>query len=194
MANLAFIESAKLVSLLRGVDPKGGMKVRVVSNSRLALGQDPLKPQWIIDFSKEKTSPYEDANQVKRDEIRNKMDSRTPAVASRRRGSYWFELGGHRQSCNSLSDLLRTGLLAFEKHRPGTLDRLSKIKPKSKHIVAHKPEQLFETTHLVEKYSKRLTEGWWMGTNNSADEVKAWLERAAECAELTWGDDYSFGE
>jgi hypothetical protein len=47
--------------------------------------------------------------------------------------------------------------------------------------VARDREQLFSNSHLVTQYSEVLTDGWFLGTNNSAAETKKWLSAAAEC-------------
>jgi len=33
-------------------------------------------------------------------------------------------------------------------------------------------------------------DGWWYGTNNSAGETNAWLERACSCSGLAWREDF----
>lgn len=50
---------------------------------------------------------------------------------------------------------------------------------------------LFDKADLVEKYSEKLIDGWWYGTNNSKYETITWLRRATELAGLEWGTDIS---
>ena len=91
----------------------------------------------------------------------------------------------------SLKDLLSAGLHALEKVKPGTLEKLSKVKKSTKRIVAKNPSDLFDTPGLSETYSQKLMDGWSYGTNNSAQETNAWLERACEAAGVKWGKDFS---
>lgn len=95
----------------------------------------------------------------------------------------------NRVECGSLRELLGESLKALEGARPGTLDKLSHIKPKSKRIVSHDKKALFDSEHLSEEYGAKLLNGWWYGTNNSAQETNTWIERAAGCAGLKWGKD-----
>lgn len=191
MASLSFIETTKLIDLIRRADPKGNMKVRVLPGHQLAMGSDPLSPTLVIDLSKEIISPYssgEQTNTVFTADVSESATTRAPA--DRRSGTYCYELRGRRYECRSLKELLRMSLESLERVSPGTLERLSHIKPRSKRIVAHEPSLLFESPNLAKEYSEKLSNGWWFGTNNSAQETKAWLERAVQCAGLRWGPDF----
>jgi len=64
------------------------------------------------------------------------------------------------------------------------------IKSRTRRIVARDPSHLFDKQHLSEDHSERLIDGWWYGTNNSASQTRAWLQRACSCAGLKWGDDF----
>lgn len=197
MANVSFISASKLVELVNAADTHNDMQVRVLSGSRLALGADPLQPTYMIDLSKEKIYPYNPA------ELTKSLDQPSISLLAarqtlnvndskvfRRRGNYWFEMNGHRLTCHSLKALLSEGLRELEKTRPGTLEKLSHIKLRSRRIVARDRKHLFDRGHLTEKYSERLVNGWWYGTNNSAEETNAWLCRACSCSGLTWVDDF----
>ena len=85
--------------------------------------------------------------------------------------------------------MLSEGLKAFERHKSGTLEKLSNISPRSKHIVARDRYTLFNNTELSENYSEVLIDDWWYGTNNSAQETEAWLRRGAELCGLKWDKD-----
>ena len=85
--------------------------------------------------------------------------------------------------------MLAEGLRAFEQYKPGTLEKLSKVSPRSKHIVAREPRHLFTKADLIEKCTEKLVGDWWYGTNNSAPETEAWLKRGAELCGLSWGSD-----
>jgi len=60
------------------------------------------------------------------------------------------------------------------------------IKSRTRRIVARDPSHLFDKQHLSEDHSERLIDGWWYGTNNSASQTRAWLQRACSCAGLKW--------
>ena len=89
-----------------------------------------------------------------------------------------------------MRDLLAGGLRALQEARPGTLEKLSHIKPRSRRIVARHPKDLFDKDHLAQEYAVKLSDGWYYGTNNSAQETNAWLERASSCAGLKWGAEF----
>ena len=161
------------------------MFVRVVSGNRLALGNDPMQPTISIDLSREKVGPYSEAKAP----VSELAVDTEVARASRRSGEYWAEVRGNRIECGSLRELLAESLKAIELSHPGTLEKLSHIKPKSKRIVSHDKKALFNAEHLSEKYGMELLNGWWYGTNNSAPETNTWIERACDCAGMKWGKD-----
>lgn len=195
MASISFISAAKLSDLLRTADPQRAMFVRVLSATRLALGTDPLQPTKVIDLSNEAVGPLvaSDARPAPAPAPAPEPDG--PIVlssnrASRRSGEYWFELKGNKTTCGSLKELLAEGLKALELTAPGTLATVARLRGRSRRIVARDPSELFDKPHLVKDYAERLTNGWYYGTNNSGRETNVWLQRAAECAGLSWGDDF----
>jgi len=211
MASISFISAAKLADLLKAADARKDLYVRVLSASRLALGTDPLQPTQIVDLRKEKLVPcdpgavtkifgHPDASgepQGSVPEARDPFDDllgSTPvknhSKITRRGGDYWYEIDGHRTNCTSLKELLSGGLLTLEHARPGTIEKLSHVKPRSRRIVAREPEGLFDKRHLAKEYAERLMDGWWYGTNNSALETNTWLERACAFSGLKWGVDF----
>ncbi len=185
MATVSFISAAKLVELVQSANKGGEMFVRVVSGNRLALGNDPMLPTISIDLSREKVGPYSEAKVAVPEPAADPVVAR----ASRRSGDYWVEVRGNRIECGSLKELLAETLKAIEVTAPGTLEKLSHIKPRSKRIVSHDKKALFDLEHLSEEYGAKLANGWWYGTNNSAPETKTWLKRAVGCAGLKWGKD-----
>ncbi len=193
MASVSFIPASKLIELVRAADAGAGMYVRVLSSTRLALGKDPMQPTWTIDLSKEHIVPYEPSRPNGAESpIENKVSIRQTSEtrATRRSGDYWFELLGQRSDFPSLREMLRAALLGLEEARAGTLDKLSLIKPRSKRIVALEKRLLFSNDAQVDEYAEQLGNGWWFGTNNSAQETNAWLERACSCAGLKWGREF----
>lgn len=193
-----FMPAPKLGAMLSS-DTCRNMVIWVLDVNRLVLGTDPLRPTQVIDFQEEKIGPY---NQVGRPQPAEPPGTRLPVTPStvppnvnrpklsRRSGDYWFEINGHRTACGSLKEVLSGGLRALQEARPGTLEKLSHIKPRSKHIVAHDPNHLFTNPELVKTCTERLVNGWWYGTNNSAPETNRWLERACQMSGLRWGVDF----
>lgn len=195
MANLSFIRASTLANLLATADSEGKMFVRVLTPSRLALGADPLMPVAIIDLAQEKLLPYNSAESA--EPLNDRVDAGTARHddgpryrVSRRGGQYWFELNGEKVEAHSLRDLLADGLRAFEAERPGTLEKLSQIKARSRRIVARDPKLLFDKGHLAEEYAEKLSDGWFYGTNNSAETTNSWLRQACSIAGFTWGKDF----
>ena len=189
MAQLSFIPAAKLAELLTRDNVPGNAYVRVLTKKQLALGVDPLNHTHVIDFSKE------DLRSISANDTANEPQvsppAATPPRASRRSGRYLLDFKGSTVECHSLKELLSKGLKALEQHQPGTLANLSAIRPRSKRIVARDPALLFKQPELAEKYAEKLVDGWWFGTNNSANETISWLRRGAEIAGLEWGKDIS---
>jgi hypothetical protein len=172
----AIIQAEKLIGLLKQADSTGKMYVQV-REDHLVLGIDPAKPSSLIDFSKEAIRQF-DVTASER-AIRPSGLNERP---TRRTGNHWFELNGKRFDCTSLKELLAEVLKTLERLKPGTLEALSKIKGRSRRIVARDQRQLYDKPHLVNEYAENLKNGWYFGTNNSARETNIWIQRAAECA------------
>lgn len=198
MSAISFISVSKLAMML-STDACKNMLVRILDTNQLVLGTDPLKPTQVIDISNERIGPYNQAGSPQTLERPNTPLPVAPQMvhggglgskSTRRSGDYWFEINGARTDCRSLKEVLSGGLRALETAGPGTLERLSRLKPRSKRIVARDRSHLFTKQDLVETYSEQLVNGWWYGTNNSADETKRWLQRACSCAGLDWGVDF----
>jgi hypothetical protein len=188
MAHISFISASKLAELLGAADKQHDMHVRVLTTNQLALGVDPLHPTTVIDLSKEVVRSL-----TGDDEAAVGPPSGIPSPTrrpSRQTGNYPMEILGQRVVCISLKHLLSEGLKRIEAHQQGTLDKLSRVKKRTKRIVARDRAGLFDKVKLQEKYSEKLTDGWWFGTNNSADETKAWLQQACYIARLEWGKDF----
>lgn len=189
------ISASKLIQLLRSAGPAESTFVRILDDQKLAVGSNPLQPTHEICFTSEKVLKHS-ANTLR-------VDSEAPSAfaknynvgaGGRRMGSYYFELHDQKVLCTSVKDTLKKSLVALENRYPGTLERLSRNKGRTRRIVARERKQLFDKPHLVEAYSEQLMNGWWVGTNNSTAETVVWLKRAAECAGLKWGRDFKADE
>ena len=196
MANVSFISVSKLIQLLSKVDTQRDMHLRVLSANRLLLGNDPFHPTHSIDLNAEVISAY-DSDEKAGGNVKVNLPTSTTesgplgAKFARSSGQYWYEIKGQRTQCRSLKELLREGLRALERSVPGTLEKLSQLKPRSRRIVARDPRQLFDREHLVTDYAEQLVDGWWFGTNNSSHETNLWLSRACAFADLEWGTEFT---
>jgi hypothetical protein len=184
----SIMSAAKLANLLKSADPRATMHVQVLGE-RVVLGVNPLQPTHMIDFSNERVVPFGALA------VQTPSSNETPRTSGvrfpRRSGDYWFEIRGKRTECGSLKELLAETLKGLERTKPGTLENLSRIRGRSRRIVARDANQLFDKPHLVKEYAEKLTNGWYYGTNNSARETSVWIQRAAECAGLTLGSDFA---
>lgn len=183
-----FIPTMKLVDLLRTAEGQGNTYAQITEKGQLALGPDPLHPASIIDLSGE----------VIRSIVTNsttvELSPEKPLAArrlSRQTGKYLLDIRGKTNVCTSLKELLAEGLRGLEQHKAGTLDRLSKVKHRTRRIVAREARDLFDKPHLAQDYAEQLMPGWWYGTNNSADETRRWLKQACEIAGLEWGKTFT---
>jgi hypothetical protein len=88
----------------------------------------------------------------------------------------------------SATHVLIHGLELVEKARPGTIEKLSARKKQSKRPVAKARADLYDVKH-PDAHSHRLTNGWYVATNNKADESLGVLRQAVEVAGLAWGYD-----
>jgi hypothetical protein len=149
------------------------MHLRVVSNERLELGDDPFKSSVAIDLTTETIHPLGGIGPT------TVVPTFSSVGAARTTGNYWYELNGKRVSCPSVKALLMQSLSALASADPQLLENLSDVKKRTKRIVARDKNHLFRPKHLVEKYAAQLENGWWVGTNNSTPEVRAWLGIAA---------------
>lgn len=181
MASVSFISTSKLTSLLNAADPQKALLVRVLSPTRLSLETDAFRQVSIIDLAEEKVLAANFQTGL----------SIAPSKKSRRSGTYQLSAFGETVEAYSLPDILSAGLKALEETRPGTLMKLSKVKKLTKRIVAQNPSDLFSTADLAEKHSRKLVDGWWYGTNNSAKETNTWLQLACEIAGVKWGSDFA---
>ena len=182
MAVLSYIPNSKLISLLTAADPQKILNVRVLSSTNLSLETDTFQPVVIIDLAEERVIAIDD-------KIAPPVET---SKASRKRGEYQLAAFGETTTFYSLRDLLGAGLKTLEKHKSGTLDKLSKIKTTTKRIVAQDPAHLFDSAGLSEKYAAKLSDVWWYGINNSTQETQAWLKRACDCAGVDWASkDFS---
>jgi hypothetical protein len=187
MANV--MAAGKLAHLLRSADPQSAMHVQILGD-RLVFGVNPSQPSHMIDFSGERVVPYKASASPPALGSSDNAIRNDGARITRRSGEYWFEIRGKRTECGSLKELLAEALKGLERAKPGTLEQLSRIRGRSRRIVSHDANRLFDKPHLVKDHAEKLGNGWYYGTNNSARETGVWIQRAVECAGLVPGTDF----
>ena len=172
---------AKLRQLLDAIPDSVGMSVFMDNAAGLKVGRTLDSPDFRIDFATEAVLPLE----VREVSVVSPQSLYPPSTPHRRTGEYAVEFGGARYVADSGKALLVVGLQALENAHPGTLEKLSHAKNRSRRIVSRDRGALFDKKHLVEKNSIQIADGWWVGTNNSHQQIKNWLLKAAQCAGVT---------
>jgi hypothetical protein len=164
------ITTQTLISLIKQADPKGQMHLKVINQGRLELGADPFSSSVAIDLANETLHSLGNNTTT---------PMTTPVSTGRVTGNYWYQLNGKQFGCASVKALLLQSLAALAAADPHLMDKLSAVKKRTKRIVAKDKYDLFDSKHLADEYSVQMQNGWWVGTNNSTHEVRAWLALAA---------------
>lgn len=89
----------------------------------------------------------------------------------------------------SATQLLIEGLNLIEENVPGTLEKFSMRKKRSKRAVAGTRAELYDVPH-PESHSAELKSGYFVATNNKDPEARGFLREAAEIAGLKWGKNF----
>jgi hypothetical protein len=89
----------------------------------------------------------------------------------------------------SNTQLLIEGLNIIEDKYPGTLEKFSTWKGRSKRPVARNREDLYDVPHPI-THSAELKSGHFVATNNKGLESREFLREAAQIAGLEWGRDF----
>jgi hypothetical protein len=112
--------------------------------------------------------------------IRVSLVHKAPRVT----GTYEIETKEHIYVLGSATQALLHGLEIVEKLAPGTLNKLSQYKKRSKRPVARARDELYEMPSQA-KYSEKLDNGYWVATNNKGHEAINVVKAAADLASLT---------
>lgn len=179
MAEIASVESLveRLSSLeksqLAWLDPEQGLLVGVYPQAN-----------WRFDFASEKLQPLAGSSEPKAKTRFSKL------AEARRVGARWeVETDDAIYLLGSATQMLVFGLDLIEEMRPGTLEKLSRQKARSKRPVARSRADLYDVPH-PESHSERLKSGFFVATNNTSAEARKFLRNAAELAGFTWGVDF----
>ena len=103
---------------------------------------------------------------------------------------YELETGTEIHVFGSATQLLVEGLSLIEDTVPGTLEKFSQHKGRSKRAVAKTREALYDMPHPT-SHSQKLKSGFYVATNNKDVEARGYLRSAAEIAGLQWGKNFT---
>lgn len=159
------------------------------------------RPYFVFDFgqerfvaadretSSEKMKETESAPKLSVDEDIRSAAAQKPRVPMRHKaprvtGTYEVETAEQIFVLGSATQTLLHGLEIIERMAPGTLEKLSLMKKRSKRPVALKREDLYEMTSQM-KYSEKLENGYWVATNNKGIEALGVVRVAAKLANLS---------
>lgn len=98
---------------------------------------------------------------------------------------YEIETGEAIYTVGSATQMLIEGLNIIEEKFPGTLEKLSDDKKRTKRPVARNREDLYDVPH-PHNHSAELKSGYFVATNNKDHEARGFLRSAAEIAGLEW--------
>ena len=99
-----------------------------------------------------------------------------------------FVLGEEHVESETAIGTLAELLTRFEREVPEFMERFAvKTISRNRKLVARNPTDLYEKSHLVDKHSKDLRNGWWLGTNLSKAQVRGHIETACGVAGVSFG-------
>lgn len=183
----AVMSVAKLQALLSEAVARGAVAVWSERGS-LVLGPHHGRPDRRIDFAAERLVPVSGGRQPQgRGTVTAAADAPfgpalalldAPPVPGRTTGNLALILEGKVLHAQSHRALLLSTFREIERLRPGTLDKLASEKKRTKRAVARSRDLLYDKPRLA-KHAERIEGGWWVATNNSANEVETFVRRAA---------------
>ena len=99
-----------------------------------------------------------------------------------------FVLGEARIEVGSAIGTLASLLAKFADGDPQFMERFAKrTVSKTRRLVARNRSELYEKSHLIDRHSKKLENGWWIGTNLSKRQVRRHIETACGEAGVRFG-------
>ena len=184
----AFVTTDRLRAMVSEAESLGVFLCGIEGSGQLTgLGKQ-LEKIGSFDLTTERFSRSRSIQDFKREHSSQPSSTRTT-------GKRFFEHDGEKVFCKSNKQLLKMGLIYLEEKFPGTLKELHKIRPRSKRIVSKNRYELFRKGRddLAENNSEILIDDWWVGTNNSSQEVAAWLQRACDVAGVKFDSEFKIG-
>ena len=195
MAQESYCSVKALRSALGQHDIQSDDRVTLLAQDALAIGPPHAPQTYVFDFASETLRSQPAAPSLGKTEVKARFDDRDlpPARAQRATGRYAFAHGEVEFARSSLADLLEAVLTYLERIKPGALARLSKIKKRTRRIVAREQRDLYDRAHLARDYAREISGGWWMGTNNSRDETRKWICHACDAAGIDYVTEIVIG-
>lgn len=175
---------AQLKSLVENFSsvPLGAQHVWLDDCHGLVVGDYPT-PQMRFDFASEALVSVAPASPKEKKVISFLAQARR--VGQR----YELETEDAIYKFGSATQLLIEGLNIIEDKFPGTLEKFSTRKKRSKCPVARTRAELYDVPH-PESHSAELKAGYYVATNNKDPEARGFLREAAEIAGLKWGKNF----
>jgi excisionase family DNA binding protein len=107
-----------------------------------------------------------------------------------RGGEVRFLLFGRERSGQSWADMLVQVIEEFVARDPGFLLKFGQAGGRKRRYVAQDREDLYDSRpDLAKRFSRQLSNGWWLGTNYSRKDIFGMLEKACAIAGYRFGTD-----
>lgn len=100
----------------------------------------------------------------------------------RRGGDYEFVINGETLVRHSLKEVLKTVILAMEKTKKGTIERIATYRtPRGRRVVSRKNVEIYPgNLELVKNSAEKLNAEWWYDTNISNNQLKRYIQKILE--------------
>lgn len=102
---------------------------------------------------------------------------------------YAFSLLGERHAAHTARDLLVAVLRVLHELDANLLSELSLYRARKRRYVAGSPDRLYPGRPDLARYSAKVADGWWVGTNHSRRDVVRILRAACSVCGLEYGKD-----
>lgn len=189
MANVSYVSGAVLLDRVRNLGPAESLHVSV-SDGLLVAGTNPVAPDFYFDFDTERFEPLKAAARARKDNVRDMpIIDAVELDTGRATGLYTVEVRGKARSYKNLKQALRETVLLLSENDDLFLENVARERARTRGLVSRNRDALFDNRHLAEKHAERLSNGWWLNTNNSTEQVKRWLRVMARHAGLAWNQD-----
>ena len=98
-----------------------------------------------------------------------------------------FLLGEERVESGTARGTLADLLTRLDQNDPGFMERYyERTVGRTRRLVARNRAELYDMSHLADKHSMQLENGWWLGTNLSQSSVRKHIETACRVAGLEY--------
>ena len=99
-----------------------------------------------------------------------------------------FVLRGKQVETGTSIGTLVKILTIFERENPAFMERFAvRTRSRNRNLVARNRADLYDKPHLVDRHSKELGNGWWLGSNLSTTQIRKHVETACDVARVRFG-------